>query len=166
MSLSRDHAHADDLVQETMLKAWSKSEQFKPDSNIGAWLFTILRNTFRSDMRKRSREVADVDGLDASKLATTPEHNGMIEFQDFIAALASLPDRQRQALILVGVAGCSYERAGEICNCAVGTMKSRVSRARVSTAADMAIDDPGEIGLDSTSLATIGYASPAGARSC
>ena len=126
----RDAARADDLVQEAMLKAWSSAASFKQGSNLKAWLFTILRNTFISETRKLRREVEDVDGVHAANLAEKPAHDDVIQFKDFRAALDQLPSDQREALILVGAAGFSYEEAAEICDCAVGTVKSRVNRAR------------------------------------
>ena len=99
-------------------------------TNLKAWLFTILRNTYFSERRKRRREVEDADGSYAATLATHPEQHGHMDMQDFRAALARLPDDQREALILVGAAGFSYEEAAEISGCAVGTIKSRVNRAR------------------------------------
>ena len=106
------------------------SNSFKEGTNLKAWLFTILRNTYFSERRKRRREVEDADGSYAARLATHPAQHGHMEMQDFRAALVRLPDDQREALILVGAAGFSYEEAAEISGCAVGTIKSRVNRAR------------------------------------
>ena len=95
-----------------------------------AWLFTILRNIFYSDYRKRRREVDDPDGEMAGRLSTLPDQPGHMDFIDFKTALQKLPPDQREALILVGASGLSYEAAADICKCAVGTMKSRVNRGR------------------------------------
>jgi RNA polymerase sigma-70 factor, ECF subfamily len=130
VSLCGDKERADDLVQETLFKAWNHLDSFKEGTNLKAWLFTILRNTYFSERRKRRREVEDADGTYAGRLATHPEQNGHMDMQDFRAVLVRLPDDQREALILVGAAGFSYEEAAEICGCAVGTIKSRVNRAR------------------------------------
>jgi RNA polymerase sigma-70 factor (ECF subfamily) len=130
VSLCGDRERADDLVQETLFKAWNHIDSFKEGTNLKAWLFTILRNTYFSERRKRKREVEDADGGYAARLATHPEQPGHMEMQDFRAALVDLPDDQREALILVGAAGFSYEEAAKISGCAVGTIKSRVNRAR------------------------------------
>ncbi|MGR3492947.1 MAG: RNA polymerase sigma factor [Shimia sp.] len=130
MSLTRNAATADDLVQDTVLKAWSNIEKFEPGTNMRAWLFTILRNTFYSLRRKRKREVEDVDGIMAESLSQKPEHDGRLNMRDFEAAFAQLPDSQREALTLVGASGFSYEEAAQTCGVAVGTIKSRVGRAR------------------------------------
>ena len=130
VSLCGDKERADDLVQETLFKAWNHLDSFKEGTNLKACLFTILRNTYFSERRKRRREVEDADGTYAGRLATHPEQHGHMDMQDFRAVLVRLPDDQREALILVGAAGFSYEEAAEICGCAVGTIKSRVNRAR------------------------------------
>lgn len=130
-ALANDRDRADDLVQETLLKALSNLDRFQAGTNIRAWLFTILRNTFFSELRKHRREVADVDGKHAAQLTTRAVQVEKIEFHDFRRALTRLPSEQREALILVGPAGFSYEEAAGICKCAVGTIKSRVNRARV-----------------------------------
>src|SRR6201992_1599099 len=130
ISLSGNVDRADDLVQETLLRALANIHSFQPGTNMPAWLFTILRNLFRSEYRKRRREVEDNDGRFAETLKTHPEQNSRIEFEEFQQALAKLPADQREALILVGASGFSYEETAEICGCAVGTVKSRVTRAR------------------------------------
>ncbi|MEO0820977.1 MAG: sigma-70 family RNA polymerase sigma factor [Pseudomonadota bacterium] len=129
-SLTTGTAQADDLVQETVLKAWSNRDKFAPGTNLRAWLFTILRNTHYSEMRKRRREVEDVDGALTASLAQAPAQMGQMDLRDFQRAFAELPVDQREALVLVGAIGSSYEEAAEICGCAVGTVKSRVNRAR------------------------------------
>ena len=129
-SLSGNPDRADDLVQETLVKAWANLSKFQEGTNLAAWLFTILRNIYFSEYRKRRREVADPDGVAAGRLATAPDQAGHMDFLDFRAALAKLPADQREALILVGASGMSYEEAASVCDCAVGTMKSRVNRAR------------------------------------
>jgi RNA polymerase sigma-70 factor (ECF subfamily) len=130
VSLSGRHDKADDLVQDTVMKAWAKQESFEMGTNIKAWLFTILRNEFYSQMRKRGREVQDTDGAFTERMAVHPSQYGIVDLNDFRKALDKLPDDQREAIILIGASGFSYEEAAEICKCAVGTMKSRVSRAR------------------------------------
>jgi RNA polymerase sigma-70 factor, ECF subfamily len=130
-SLSGNHDRADDLVQETLLKAWSHMETFQEGTNLRAWLFTILRNSYFSEMRKRRREVEDSDGKKAEGLSVTPAQQGHVDMEDMRKALGLLPPDQREALVLVGAAGMSYEEAAEIAHCAVGTIKSRVNRARI-----------------------------------
>jgi len=141
ISLSGNVERADDLVQETLMRAIAHVDSFEPDSNMPAWLFTILRNLFRSEYRKRRREVEDSDGRYADSLKLHPEQLGRIEFGEFRAALAKLPHDQREALLLVGASGFSYEEAAAICECAVGTIKSRVNRARTRLTELLALDD-------------------------
>ena len=129
-SFANDPARADDLVQETLVKAWNSRESFTPGTNFRAWLFTILRNVYFSQHRKLRREVDDPDEQYQSTLSVPPEQHGHLDLADFRAALATLPPDQREALVLVGAEGFSYEEAAEICGCAVGTIKSRVNRAR------------------------------------
>ena len=117
-------------MQETILKAWSNLDRFERGTNMRAWLFTILRNTFYSEKRKRRREVEDVDGKYAAQLVDAANPSGAFEMRDFQSAFAKLPPEQREALTLVGGSGFSYEEAAEVCDCAVGTVKSRVARAR------------------------------------
>jgi RNA polymerase sigma-70 factor, ECF subfamily len=130
VSLCGNPDRADDLVQETLAKALINIGSFAVGTNLSAWLFTILRNAYYSELRKRRREVADVDGKLADGLIAGAEQEDHMNFLDFRRALQKLPPDQREALVLIGGSGLSYEEAAEICNCAVGTMKSRVSRAR------------------------------------
>jgi RNA polymerase sigma-70 factor (ECF subfamily) len=130
VSLTKSSDRADDLVQETLVKAWDKQSSFQPGTNLKAWLFTILRNEFYSQMRKRGREVQDSDGTITGRLSVHPSQDGSVDLDDFRKALELLPEDQREAIILVGASGFAYEEAAEICGCAVGTIKSRVSRAR------------------------------------
>jgi RNA polymerase sigma-70 factor (ECF subfamily) len=148
ISLSGNVDRADDLVQETILRALANIHSFQPGTNLPAWLFTILRNLFRSEYRKRRREVEDADGSFAQTLKSNPDQIGRIEFQEFREALAQLPQDQREALILVGASGFSYEEAADICECAVGTIKSRVNRARSRLAKLLSVDNVDEIGPD------------------
>jgi RNA polymerase sigma-70 factor (ECF subfamily) len=148
ISLSGNVDRADDLVQETLLRAWANLNSFEPGTNMSAWLFTILRNLFRSEYRKRRREVADSEGTYAETLKTQPEQTSRVEFEEFRTALAKLPADQREALILVGASGFSYEEAAGICGCAVGTIKSRVNRARTRLAELMSIESVDDFGPD------------------
>jgi RNA polymerase sigma-70 factor (ECF subfamily) len=130
---------ADDLVQETLVRAWANKTAFQPGTNLMAWLYTILRNAFYTEFRKRRHEVADTEGQFAAMLANRPTQESHIEFQEFRVALAKLPDDQREALLLVGSSGLSYEEAAQICDCALGTMKSRVFRARARLAGMLSV---------------------------
>lgn len=130
-SLSGSMQLADDLVQETMLKAWNHADAFTEGTNFKAWVFTILRNTYFSLYRRRGREVQDADGFHASQVAVSAAQDGHMDLADFRRALLRLPDEQREALVMVGAMGLSYEEAALICEVAIGTMKSRVNRARV-----------------------------------
>jgi RNA polymerase sigma-70 factor, ECF subfamily len=134
MALSRSADRADDLVQETLLRAITHIDTFRPGSNLDAWLMTILRNHFFSECRERKRTVEDVDGEHAETLATLPEQVGWCIAKDLQEALQKLSPSHRQALILIGESGLSYEEAAVICNCEVGTVKSRVHRARIELA--------------------------------
>lgn len=129
ISLTGRHDRADDLVQDTIMKAWAKQDHFEMGTNMKARLFTILRNELYSQMRKSGREVQDSDGVFTESMATHPSQYGAVDLQDFRKALDQLPPDQREAIILVGASGFSYEEAAEICGCAVGTIKSRVNRA-------------------------------------
>jgi RNA polymerase sigma-70 factor (ECF subfamily) len=148
VSLCGNIDRADDLVQETLVKAWSNIGSFVEGTNLRAWLFTILRNIYYSEYRKRRREVADPDGTFAAKLATAPAQSGHMDLLDFRAALQLLPGDQREALILIGASGLSYEEAAGICGCAIGTMKSRVNRARSRLADMLSITSGMEFGHD------------------
>ena len=148
MSLCGNVDRADDLVQETLLRAIANINLFEPGTNMSAWLFTILRNLFRSEYRKRRREVEDSDGRYADSLKSHPEQHGRVEFEELRAALDQLPPDQREALILVGASGFSYEEAAAICDCAVGTIKSRVNRARTRLAEQLSIDSTDDFGPD------------------
>lgn len=130
LSLTRNGSSADDLVQDSIVKAWRNIDKFTIGTNMRAWLFTILRNTYYSDRRRAKREVADPDGVFAGQLASKPDHDGRLAMRDFFTAFAELPDEQREALILVGASGFAYEEAAETCGVAVGTIKSRVNRGR------------------------------------
>jgi RNA polymerase sigma-70 factor (ECF subfamily) len=156
MSLSQNADKADDLVQETLVKAWDKQSSFQPGTNLKAWLFTILRNEFYSQMRKRGREVQDSDGIMTGKLAVHPSQHGMLDLKDFRAALETLPEDQREAIILIGASGFSYEETAEICGCAVGTIKSRVNRARTRLQDILKISGEGDYGPDSIASQVMG----------
>ena len=129
-SISRNGSDADDLVQDTLIKAWSHRDKFETGTNLRAWLFTILRNTYYTAVVRRRREVRDEDDQYARALTSAPTQEWGLAIHALQAALEQLPAEHREALILVGAAGLSYEEAADICGCALGTIKSRVNRAR------------------------------------
>ncbi|RTL61998.1 MAG: sigma-70 family RNA polymerase sigma factor [Hyphomicrobiales bacterium] len=131
-SLCGQREKADDLVQETMLKALSNLKSFQDGTDLRAWLFTILRNSFVSDIRKRKREVEDAGGKIAESVTIAPPQQARVELTDMLEALDRLPPVQREAVLLVGAGGLSYDEAAEVAKCAVGTIKSRVNRARIA----------------------------------
>ncbi len=130
ISLCGNVDRADDLVQETLVRALSHLDKFERGTNLQAWLFTILRNLFHSEYRKRRREIEDPEGALAAKVAVMPEQGANLDLQDVRLALAKLSPEQREALLLVGAEGMTYEEAARICDTHVGTIKSRVNRAR------------------------------------
>ena len=130
ISLSGSVSLADDLVQEALLRAWSNSEKFQPGTSLRAWLFTILRNIYYSNYRKRSREVQDSDGFYARRLTVPGDQESHLDLEDFRQAMTKLPAEQREVLTLIGASGLSYEEAAVVCEVGIGTIKSRLSRAR------------------------------------
>jgi RNA polymerase sigma-70 factor, ECF subfamily len=155
ISLSGNIDRADDLAQDTLVRAIANAHRFEPGTNLNAWLFTILRNLFHSEYRKRRREVEDPDGVYAEQLTSQPEQGARLDFEDFRSALSRLPHDQREALLLVGASGFSYEEAAQICGCAVGTIKSRVNRARSRLANLLAVDDVEDLGPDRMTRAAL-----------
>jgi RNA polymerase sigma-70 factor, ECF subfamily len=153
ISLSGSVNSADDLVQETVMRAMTDIGSFTPGTNMSAWLLTILRNLFRSQYRKRRREVEDPDGSYVASLKLPAEQFGRLEFKELIEALAKLPYVQREALLLVAASGFTYDEAAAICEVAVGTIKSRVSRARQLLAELLDIDSPATFVLDRATAA-------------
>ena len=141
ISLTRDVSAADDLVQETIIKAWTNFDKFAEGTNLKAWLFTILRNNFFSGRRKQKREVADPDGIHTASLSVKPDHDGRLVFGEFQRAFDQLSPEHREVLILVGASGFSCEEAAEMMGVAVGTVKSRTSRARKRLAALMSLSE-------------------------
>lgn len=144
-SLSGNGDEADDLVQETLMRAWANIGSFREGTNLRAWLFTILRNAFYSEKRRRRNEVDSGDGEAEARLVDMPRQESHMDLQDFRIALADLPEEQREALILVGASGFSYEEAARICGCRTGTVKSRVSRARRRLAELLQVDAAGDL---------------------
>jgi RNA polymerase sigma-70 factor, ECF subfamily len=155
IALCSDSDRADDLVQDTMLKAWNSLDTFEEGTNLRAWLFTILRNTYFSDCRRRRREVPDDDGEYVAQLCVPPAQHGHVDARDMLKALAHLTDDQREALILVGAEGFAYEEAAAICGCAVGTIKSRVNRARNRLSELLGVDAAQDFGPEAATEAVL-----------
>jgi RNA polymerase sigma-70 factor (ECF subfamily) len=155
ISLTNNPDRADDLVQDTLVRAWANIDRFEQGTNLTAWLFTILRNLFRSEYRKRKREVEDADGSFAARLKTQPDQQAHLDYEDFRRALGRLPVEQREALLLVAAQGMSYEEAAVVCRVAVGTIKSRVNRARFRLIRLLGLEDEAEIGPDDVTKAAL-----------
>ncbi|MGB0085049.1 MAG: sigma-70 family RNA polymerase sigma factor [Rhodomicrobiaceae bacterium] len=130
ISLCHNRTEADDLVQETLIRAWNNLSSFQEGTNLKAWLFTILRNNFYNGLRKQKHQAAYERSVDDSQFITPASQDKTIEFGDLMRNLQALPPDQREALILVTVENLSYEEVAAICDCPIGTIKSRVNRAR------------------------------------
>jgi RNA polymerase sigma-70 factor (ECF subfamily) len=141
---------ADDLVERTILRALSHLNQFKRGTSLRGWLFTILCHEFQTIMRTLRHEVENCNGAYAEQMMTAPQQTSRLEFLEFKRALQKLPTGQRVALLLIDAENMSYEDAARICKCAIGTLKSRVSRGRRRLAAALGYSGIGEIGPDST----------------
>lgn len=139
-SLCSNMAEAEDLAQEAMLKAWRSRERFEPGTNMKAWVFTIVRNHFYSEKRRSWRKQSLDPGIAEATLVANDNPGMKMDLLALKNAIDQLPDDQREALILVGAGGFAYDEAAKICGCAVGTVKSRVSRAR--KALETIFDDP------------------------
>ncbi|MCB2059509.1 MAG: sigma-70 family RNA polymerase sigma factor [Novosphingobium sp.] len=136
--------YADDLVQETMVKAWTSREKFVPGTSMRSWTFTILRNHYISELR-RSRRHREIDPETAERVLVAPaEQEGRVHLSDMDAALQKLPPERREAVVLVGAGGFTYEEAAEICDCAIGTIRSRVARGRAELARLLALESDKE----------------------
>lgn len=144
-SLTRNRTEADDLVQETLLKALSNIDKFDPGTNLRAWLFTILRNTYYTEIRKRRRENDGMATLAQQDSNMGPGQEWAVTLTSLKEALELLPADQREALVLVGAAGLSYEEAADVCGCALGTIKSRVNRARAKLLTLMGAEDTADV---------------------
>ncbi len=156
LSLTRNRATADDMVQDTVVKAWTNIDKFQVGTNMRAWLFTILRNNFYSSRRKLNREVADVDGVFTQTLSVKPDHDGRMQLADFKKAFEQLPDEQREALILVGASGFTYQEVADMTGTAVGTVKSRANRARARLTELLHLDEGDQMELtDAATMAVV-----------
>jgi len=148
ISLTGKVDQADDLVQEAIVRGLGNLDSFTPGTNLQAWLFTILRNQFHTSCRKRKREVEDPDGVMAGMLSTPPEQHGRLDLDDLRTALAKLSVEQREVLLLIAAEGMSYEEAAQICGVKIGTVKSRVNRARARLAELLHFEGDEDLGTD------------------
>jgi RNA polymerase sigma-70 factor, ECF subfamily len=128
--LARNRERADDLVQDTIVRALGAAQQFRVGTNLKGWMFTILRNLHYNEVRKNRVQTQSLDDPLAYEPAVLPSQVASLEFGDFRRAFWQLADDRREALILIGASGLSYEEAAKVCDCPKGTIKSRVSRAR------------------------------------
>lgn len=135
--MCREREAADDLVQNTVLAALNKQNQFTAGTNLKAWMFTIMRNRFYSDLRTQRRRPVSVDTDSVAPLAAVDNPEAAIAIKELSSALWRLSAQAREALILVGASGFSYEEASRLCGCSVGTLKVRVSRARKQLASQL-----------------------------
>jgi RNA polymerase sigma-70 factor (ECF subfamily) len=145
MSLCRDENDADDLLQETILKAWNNLDSFHEGTNLRAWLFTIMRNTHFSAYRKRQADIIDDGGEQLALVGVPPTQMDAADAHHIAAALQQLNIEQREAIILVAAEGFNYEEAAAIANCPVGTIKSRINRARSRLAEILNINSTDDI---------------------
>ena len=128
--LTNSRSHADDLVQDTLERAWRHRSEFTPGSSLKAWLFSILRNRFTDEFRRNRHTIQDVDGDYASKLVTLPDQHWRLQYNDLFRAIDGLAPGVRDALLLVAGAGLSHQEAAAVLDCPLGTVKSRIRRAR------------------------------------
>lgn len=159
----RNPTDADDLVQDTLVRALNAFDSFEPGTRLKSWLFTIMRNTFYTKIKVYSREAPGAADCVATKPTMQATQEWSVRGREVAEALARLPDHQREVITLIAVLGVSYEDAAVICDCAVGTIKSRLNRARLSL-----LDDLGETSSTITESAEIfissGSASQAGSK--
>ncbi|MDG4874995.1 sigma-70 family RNA polymerase sigma factor [Mesorhizobium sp. WSM4935] len=136
----RDKTDADDLVQETLLKGIAHIDQFEPGTRIKSWLFTIMRNTFYTKHKIYTREAPGANDCASARSITYGDQEWHLRSQEVHAAIGKLPPRQREVLMLIAILGVSYEETASICGCAIGTIKSRLNRARMSLLEDLGGD--------------------------
>ncbi len=158
ISLTGNSAEADDLVQDALIRAWDYRGRFREGTNLRAWVFTVLRNCFYTQYRKRRFEVEDVDGFHASRMSVLPDQGAHLDFEDFQLALNKLSPKHREVLLLAGAEGLPYEEVARICGCPEGTVKSRVNRAREQLAQLLSVENPNEIGPDQMTRAALQFA--------
>jgi RNA polymerase sigma-70 factor (ECF subfamily) len=155
ISLTGNADRADDLVQEAITRGLANLDKFEPGTSMRAWLFTILRNQFHTSYRKKRREIEDPDGAMAATLVSLPEQQGHLDLADLQVALTKLSAHQREVLLLIGAEGMSYEETAKIVGTNVGTVKSRVNRARSRLAELLHIESKDDLGSDRTVRAAL-----------
>jgi len=139
-SFCGDRSRADDLVHDAIVRALQAADQFTPGTNFKAWIFTILRNLYFNESRRKRAAPQPLEDADREGRCTAPSQEARLEFDDFRRAFMTLSPEQREALTLVGAGGFRYDEAAAICGCAIGTIKSRVARARSELSAMLADD--------------------------
>ena len=155
ISLVRQPDRADDLVQETLVRAWQNRRHFTEGTNMVAWLITLLRNQFYSEQRRRCRELEDPDGMYAQTLVVPAEQLSRPDCRALHDALLKLPSEMRESILLVTVSGLSYAEAAKVCGCELGTIKSRLNRARSRLAALLVIETPADFVADPLSWCVV-----------
>ena len=153
--LARNRERADDLVQDTIVRALGAAHRFQAGTNLKAWMFTILRNQHYNDVRKARVRLQSLDDPSIDEPAAAPSQEARLEFGDFRRAFWQLAENQREVLILIGASGLSYEEAARICNCPTGTIKSRVNRARAELAQLLSIEGPEDFEEDRVIAAVV-----------
>lgn len=159
--LSKNASEADDLVQETLLRAWRFRDQFQPGTNLRAWLFRILRNAFLTSLVHRGDTIEDVDQKFSSRLSVEPAQEWRLRYVELLDGLDQISASGREALLLVSGAGLTYEEAAVVCGCSVGTVKSRVNRARSKLAALLDVEPAPEASTAPAPAPALGRACPA-----
>src|SRR3982074_3721860 len=154
ISLCRNGDHADDLVQDTLVRACANITSFTPGTNMLAWLCTIMKNHFFSECRRRRRPFEDIEDH-ADSVASKPDQVAHAEYHELWEALDKLEPKQREVLIMIGASGLSYDEAAKICGCPTGTIKSRVNRARTELAHLLSIEGPEDFEEDRVIAAVI-----------
>jgi RNA polymerase sigma factor (sigma-70 family) len=149
----RDPSDADDLVQETLTKGIANIDKFEPGTRMKSWLFTIMRNTFYTAVKTYNREAPGLLDCASARLTSEATQEWSVRGKEVHAAISRLPECHREVLVLVGVLGMSYDEAAEICGCAVGTVKSRLNRARLSVLRDLG-ESSSETLVESTTVRT------------
>ncbi len=129
-ALARNVDQADDLVQDAIVRALGAASQYLPGTNFKGWIFTILRNGYFNELRRNRGSIRPIEAADLEVYSTPADQQAGLEFDDFHRVFSLLPAEQREALVLVGAEGYAYGEAAVICNCPIGTIKSRVGRAR------------------------------------
>jgi RNA polymerase sigma-70 factor (ECF subfamily) len=142
LALTRSSSEADDLVQEALTRAWRFRAGFVEGSNLKAWLFKILRNCFHTETATRRGTIQDVEGRLAAQLSCAPEQDWFMQYRELLTAMARLTPTCREGLLLVVASGLTYDEAAVVAGCAVGTMKSRVNRARGQLARILSDEPP------------------------